>query len=111
MSVNQDTLKEFNFKAWVERNNSSETGSYKLHVHGEIQVEDETLFYQLDKKELQGYFPEELMLVIKPDPKPGVHKVELKYHEDLKDRNDYKQISISANNDQLTEVKEISEGP
>lgn len=109
MSVNQDTLKVFSFKAWVQKNSGGVIGSHKLHVHGEIEVADQSLFYQLDKKELQGYFHEELLLVIKPDPIPGEHKVEIRYHEDVKDSNEYKQITIFANNDQITEIKEITE--
>lgn len=109
MSVNQDNLKQFTFKASVKKNVSEESGPHKLHIHGEIEVADETLFYQLDRKDLQGYFHEELMLIIKPDPKAGNHKVELSYHEDIKDRNEYKKITIFANNDQITEINEITE--
>ena len=109
MSVNQDNEIKFNFKAWIAPKTPGEAGAYKLHVHGHIEVADETLLYQLDKKELQGYFHEELMLVVKPDPVPGNNKVEIKYHEDIGERSEYKKVTISANNEQIIEINEITE--
>ncbi len=97
--------KQFSFKAWIEKKSSN--GALKLHVHGEVEVKDETLLYQLDKKTEQGYFPEELFLVIKPDPTPGKNMVSIKYHEDLQDTNQYKKVTILAQTEQVFEINEI----
>ena len=64
------------WRAWVAANG-------KLHVHAEIYVADKSLFYQLDKQDPQGYYEDELMLVIKPKLTPGNQRVEVKFHEDL----------------------------
>ena len=97
--------KQFSFKAWVEKN--SLNGALKLHVHGEVAVADETLLYQLDKKTEQGYFTEELFLVIKPDPTPGNKNVSIKYHEDLQNTNQYKKVTILTKAEQVFEITDI----
>lgn len=90
---------QFTFKAWVE--------GLKLHVHGETLVSDKSLLYQLDKKDQQGYFPDELFLEIKPEPVKGNNKVEIKYHEQLTDEKQYKKITIFAKSVQIYEINEV----
>ncbi len=102
---NQFNEKQFSFKAWIEKNGSG--GGLKLHVHGEVEVADETLLYQLDKKTEQGYFPEELFLMIKPDPTPGNNRVSIKYHEDLDNTNQYKKVTILTKTEQVFEITDI----
>jgi hypothetical protein len=104
MSVNLENVKVFNFKSWVEADSSNDSQPYKLHVHGEIQVADEKLFYGLDKRAIQGYYPDELLLDLKPDPVGGDHKVEVKFHEGLADGNTYKKVTIYANNEVISEI-------
>lgn len=96
---------QFTFKAWVEDKDT--TGGLKLHVHGEVMVSDKSLLYQLDKKDEQGYFPDELFLEIKPEPVKGNDKVEIKYHEHLTDIKQYKKITIFAKSVQVYEINEI----
>lgn len=103
--ANQFGDNQFTFKAWIEK--IVPDGTLKLHVHGEVHVEDETLLYQLDKKEPQGYFKEELFLVIKPDPTPGNSKVTIKYHENLANTNTYKKITILTRTEQAFETSDI----
>ncbi len=97
--------KQFSFKAWVEKNGSN--SALKLHVHGEVAVADETLLYQLDKKTEQGYFPEELFLVIKPDPTRGSNNVSIKYHEDVQSTSQYKKVTILTKTEQVFEITDI----
>jgi hypothetical protein len=104
MSVNLENVKVFSFKSWVEAEPANEALPYKLHVHGEIQVADEHLFYGLDTRAIQGYFPEELLLEVKPDPVGGDHKVEIKFHQGLKDGNTYNKVTIYANNEVISEI-------
>ena len=96
---------QFTFKAWIEEKGSE--GGLKLHVHGEVQVSDESLVYQLDKKDQQGYFPDELFLEIKPEPVRGDKKVEIKYHEDLSDDKQFKKITIFAKTVEVYQVTDI----
>jgi hypothetical protein len=98
--------KQFAFKAWTDKVGSD--GPLKLHVHGHIAVEDETLLYQLGRKNEQGYFQEELFLIISPDPKPGKNNVQIQYNEDLPTADKYKKISILTKTGQVFEIKEIS---
>src|SRR3954454_19037128 len=91
------------WKVWVEKE------SKKLHVHGEVYVQDKTLFYQLDRQDPQGYFEDELMLVIKPKFAPGGEKVEIKYHEELESGRQYKKVTISSNNEQIAQITEVAE--
>lgn len=95
---------QFTFKAWVE--NSGDNGG-KLHVHGEAMVADTSLMYELGKKDVQTYFPDELYLDIKPEPTPGADKVEIKYHEMLTDGKIYKKITIYSKNEQVFEINDI----
>jgi hypothetical protein len=104
MSVNLENVKVFSFKSWVEAGPANDSQPFKLHVHGEIQVADETLFYGLDSRAVQGYFPDELFLELKPDPVGGDHKVEVKYHQDLNDANTYKKVTIYSNNEIISEI-------
>jgi hypothetical protein len=104
MSVNLENVKVFSFRAWVEAEPSNDSHPYKLHVHGEIQVADEKLFYGLDTRAIQGYFPDELLLELKPDPVGGDHKVEVKYHQGLNEGNTYKKVTIYSNNEIISEI-------
>ena len=98
--------KQCAFKAWIDT--ATQDHSLKLHVHGQLLVDDETLLYQLQKKIEQGFFEEELFLIITPEPTPGNGKVLLKYHENIVDVNRYKKISILTSTGQIFEIKEIS---
>ena len=91
------------WKVWVE------TANKKLHVHGEIYVADKSLLYQLDKQDPQGYFDDELMLVIKPKFTVGNEKVEVKYHEQLAKPNAYRKVTISSDNETVTEINNIEQ--
>lgn len=96
---------QFTFKAWLQE--TSPGGPFKLHVQGEVHVKDASLLYQLDKKEPQGYFKEELFLIIKPDPSPGDTLISIKYHEDLQDRSTYKKVTIVTRTDQVFESGDL----
>ena len=98
---NKEISKQGQWKVWVE------TSSKKLHVHGEIYVADKDLLYQLDKQDPQGYFEDELMLVIKPRFTAGNEKVEVKYHETLEKAEKYRKITISSNNETVAEISEV----
>jgi hypothetical protein len=90
------------WKAWVAANG-------RLHVHAEIYVADKSVFYQLDKQDPQGYYEDELMLVVKPKLVPGHERLEVKYHEDLESPYKYKTVSISSNNQPIGEISEVEE--
>jgi hypothetical protein len=98
---NNQKPKPTQWKAWIE------TAGKKLHVHGEIYVSDKSLFYQLDKQDPQGYFEDELMLVIKPKWVPGNEKVEVKYHEVVDNPDRYKKVTISSDNQEIARLNEI----
>ena len=101
MAEDQFTDKQVTCKAWVE--------SGRLHVHADLQVENASLQYQLDRREQQGYFPDELFLEIKPDPSPGNDKVTVKYHEETDDKNKYKTITLFAKSEQVLQIKDIGD--
>ncbi|MEJ7768647.1 MAG: hypothetical protein WKF89_12595 [Chitinophagaceae bacterium] len=104
MAADTDSSNQFEFKAWLENKGEA---SYKLHVHGSVQVSDESLLYQLDKKDQQGYFEDELFLEIKPEPVKGSKKIEIKFHEDVKDEKQYKKITIFAKNEEVAAITDI----
>jgi hypothetical protein len=101
--MSNDQLQHRNtWRAWVAANG-------KLHVHAEIYVADKSLYYQLDKQDPDGYYEDELKLVVTPKLTPGNERVEVKYHEDLESPFKYKQVSISSDNKPIGAITDVQE--
>lgn len=89
--------KEIGWKVWVDE------AENKLHVHGELRVEDKSLFYQLGKFE-QGYLKDELILELTPKPAPGNELVAVKYHEEVNNSNQYKKVVIMSGAEEIASL-------
>ncbi len=93
-----EAKKDTEWKAWIDESEN------KLHVHGEIYVQDKSLVYELGRKE-QGYLPQELLLEITPKLAPGNERVSIKYHEALQSTNPYSNVVISSGAEEVASLK------
>lgn len=102
-----DTTQKEEWTAWV--NTMPGTGKPTLHVAGVMMAGPEKIRYDIAKANPQGINPKILILDVMPTPTNGTNRIDLRYQEEVKSKNQYTSIEIRISGRPSVMIDKIDE--